>query len=119
MYREDFDLSEMMMGLMLLGIVGSMTRTFLQESPQKGIDYETAYRLGKEMQELGGFLAEEKWDSALFSLSVVHGKLVGLGWNKEMTDIVTEIREAIKAKNADKALTSFVGLEGKILRKMR
>jgi len=35
MYREDFDPSEMMAGLMLLGMVGNIARTFLQESPQK------------------------------------------------------------------------------------
>jgi len=118
MREYEYGFSEMMMGLMLIAMIGSVTRTFLQiESPK--IDTKTAYRLGREMQELGGFLAEERWDPALFGLSVLHGKLVGLGWDREMATLVDEIREAIKAKNADKALTSLASLDGKILRMMK
>jgi len=32
---EDFDYSEMMVGLLLLGVIGNVARTFLQESPRE------------------------------------------------------------------------------------
>jgi len=84
------------------------------------IDFEIAYRLGKQMLDLGNSLAREEWGPALDHLDVLKGMMLGLGWlDKEASEIIEEIKKAIKAKDTNRALISFTNLDRKILKKLR